>query len=186
MEVRGSGEREDEPAQSTSLLATAQSSQEGVPHGFSMEVRAKKQRTPSFLFTHPPTLLSQLPLARAELDAGVFEALSAGSRWLERLRNSHGSGAVASLISQARGGVDAARESTFPFLEDGAPVYVSAYSAASLWYAEVAVHEAIAASGAGAASVAHEASMAALRACDLAILRGGVEEWGTLAEPSSP
>ena len=79
------------------------------------------------------------------------------------------------LVAAVEQAVDAARESTFPFLGDdsAAPEHADAYAAASLWFAEVALH----------GSEAAEAAQKALRACDLAILRAGVDEWAALAEP---
>ena len=70
---------------------------------------------------------------------------------------------------------DAARESTFPFLADeSSPQYAAhaaAYAYSSLLWAEATL-------GGGA-----DAAAAALRACDLALLRGGVDAWGAAAAP---
>ena len=70
---------------------------------------------------------------------------------------------------------DAARESTFPFLADeSSPRYAAhaaAYAYSSLLWAEATL-------GGGA-----DAAAAALRACDLALLRGGVDAWGAAAAP---
>jgi hypothetical protein len=100
----------------------------------------------------------------------------------------------------AQQGVDAARESTFPFLDDSAAAR-DAYALSSLWWAEVCLlepqllqHQPTSADApSGSASDAADnpalrethrsAAAAALRACDLALLRGGVDEWAAAAAP---
>lgn len=147
----------------------------------------KRQRQQPLSLPASPLLLSQLVAAglihAAELDQGVLEALSTGSHQLERLYCTS-TQLHQSAVAQVREAADAARESTFPFLETGSePRYCAAYAAASLWFAEASVHEAAAASAAGNSVAAGDAAAAALRACDLAILRGGVDEWSALAAP---
>ena len=87
-------------------------------------------------------------------------------------------------LAEARHLVDLARESTFPFLESSEAAR-SAYALASLWWAELCLLEA---GGWGSevgktATTAAEAAAAALRACDLALLRGGLDEWAADAAP---
>lgn len=86
-------------------------------------------------------------------------------------------------LAEAKEATDAARDSTFPFL-DGAPScglqHAAAYSAASVLWAACLLEEA---NGATSASAAYTAAQAALRALDLAMLRGGVEKWSAVAEP---
>jgi hypothetical protein len=104
------------------------------------------------------------------------------------------------ILLRAKQGVDAARESTFPFLDDSAAAR-DAYTLSSLWWAEVCLiepqllHEEPtsaesqhgSASGGAKCSALREAkrgaAAAALRACDLALLRGGVDEWAGAAAP---
>lgn len=132
-----------------------------------------KRRRALLSFTPPPTLLPQLSLDVSSLEQSVRQPLTTASAALHSLRASDPPAAEA--IATAEVAADAARESTFPFLEEEVPrvEYCSAYAVASLWVAEVALH---AASEQQAAERAH-------RACDLAMLRGGVEEWAALAEP---
>ena len=84
-----------------------------------------------------------------------------------------------SSIIDAKKAADEARESTFPHLERQESEYSAAYSAASLLYARALLVEADSSDAAAATT----AATAALRALDLAMLRGGVDEWARLAEP---
>ena len=83
-------------------------------------------------------------------------------------------------LSEAKDAADAARESTFPFLERMEVNYDAAYAAASLLWAAALCTEAAHAS---TPALAAEARAGALRALDLAMLRGSVSSWARLAEP---
>mmetsp|Transcript_43404 Transcript_43404/g.140123 ORF Transcript_43404/g.140123 Transcript_43404/m.140123 type:complete len:232 (-) Transcript_43404:13-708(-) len=76
---------------------------------------------------------------------------------------------------------DAAREATFEALEDEerAEAACAAYSAASILFADAT----LAGGDCGGGDEAVDSEAAALRACDLAMLRGGVAEWATITEP---
>ena len=81
-------------------------------------------------------------------------------------------------LEEAKAAADAARESTFPHLDDSH--HSSAYAAASLLFAGCLLMEA---SAAPSPLTASEAATAALRALDLAMLRAGVDEWAAAAAP---
>ena len=110
----------------------------------------------------PP--LSSLPVDLASLDADVATARRAAER------------------ERSEAACDAAREATFPFLEAGlehaayAP-HAAAYAAASLYFADARLR-----ASASRPELAHQAATDALRALDLAILRGGIELWAPHAE----
>jgi hypothetical protein len=110
----------------------------------------------------PP--LSSLPVDLASLDTDVATALRAAER------------------ERTEAACDAAREATFPFLEAGlehaayAP-HAAAYAAASLYFADARLR-----ASASRPKLAHQAATDALRALDLAILRGGIELWAPHAE----
>lgn len=110
----------------------------------------------------PP--LSSLPVDLASIDADVATALRAAER------------------ERSEAACDAAREATFPFLEAGlehaayAP-HAAAYAAASLYFADARLR-----ASASRPEFVHQAATDALRALDLAILRGGVELWAPHAE----
>ncbi|KAL1521464.1 hypothetical protein AB1Y20_021126 [Prymnesium parvum] len=119
-------------------------------------------------------LLPHLPLDVSALHPTVRRALRDGSAALGTLHAA--SPPSAALVAHARQAVDAAREATFPFLEGEGPyaaAHAAAYAAASLWWAELALHAPHDARGRGEA----------LRACDLAILRGGADVWAPIARP---
>ena len=123
----------------------------------------------------PP--LAELPLDLAALDKSVHHAFRAATAALDAC---HSEAPAAACLSHANAAVDAAREATFPFLEEAesAAEHSKAYAVASLWWAEVMLleHAVLGANGATQAA-------AALRACDLALLRAGMDEWSKLAEP---
>lgn len=124
------------------------------------------------------------------------------------LDNKEAAATATVAATQAESACDAAREATFPFLEDSNTAsyasHASAYAAASLLYAEALLlqHELQTAaerqeagsgktkkSGKGkkanskAPSNAEAVGKAALRALDLAMLRGGVNDWAPHAAP---
>eukprot|EP00966_Prymnesium_polylepis_P136936 3164119-Prymnesium_polylepis.1 len=138
---------------------------------------SKKRPRPSLLAFEPPaTLLTDiLPLHLSSLHASVRRALADGSTALKALRAALASEALDAPLAAAERAADAARESTFAFLEDPstADQHSAAYAVASLWCAEAALN----------GPSESEAAQKALRACDLAILRGGVEDWAALAAP---
>ena len=118
-----------------------------------------------------------------ELDAGVRRELQHAEAVVGQCL--HGTDAVSSgeALSRAQAAAaaaDAARESTFPFLERMVdPMYNAAYAAAALLYAGALLMEAAHASPQRSVGACRDA----LRALDLAMLRGGVEAWGGYAEP---
>ena len=116
--------------------------------------------------------LDDLPLDLSSIDSTVVSAL----RHAERLL--HAAACGSAPVHEAAEAADAAREATFPFLEDSA-VYSAAYAAASLQVAEAELLR----SAAEAPSECTAAAVAALRALDLAMLRGGVDEWAGPAKP---
>lgn len=131
--------------------------------------------------------LSSLPLVMMTLEAPVCNALHAAEAALLSIcagRPDHAS------IESAKLAADAARESTFPHIERNQSEYNGAYAAAGLQYAAALVAEAqlqpqeAASSSSTQAPQFHcKAAESALRALDLAMLRGGVDEWGQAAEP---
>jgi len=98
-----------------------------------------------------------------------------------------GPGVLAGLLASAKEQVDAARESTFPFLDESDAARC-AYATSSLWWADVCLLEPLVLHDSGAdddaaQSARADAAAAALRACDLALLRAGVDEYAALAGP---
>lgn len=155
----------------------------------------KRPRSP------PPSSLALERLPIKDLPASIARALTEGQNSLLELRQTGSADAHGNaILLAAKQGVDAARESTFPFLDDSAAAR-DAYALSSLWWAEVCLIEPQLlhgeptsaeapggnASGAAVCFALREAqrgaAAAALRACDLALLRGGVDEWAGAAAP---
>ena len=120
--------------------------------------RSSSQAWPSV----PP--LSSLPVDIGSLDRSVAVALQDADR------------------KRSASTADAARESTFPFLESPAHAasHAAAYSAASLFWAESQLDRARSTTN---RELAQEAVAEAIRALDLAMLRGGLELWAPHCEP---
>ena len=112
----------------------------------------------------PVASLASLPVDVAALDRAVASALVAADR--ERTVDS----------------CDAAREATFPFLEAVEhPAYAqhaAAYAAASIFWADARLRSTT-------TDPVHveQAASDAMRALDLAMLRGGIDDWARHAEP---
>ena len=126
-----------------------------------------------------PIRLRELPLALPSLAKSVATKLEQAEAAVAHLtvpQNCTDDG-----IAKAKTAADVARESTFPFIERNETAYTAAYAAASLLWAASLVAEAQASDL--DSSRKQEAATGALRALDLAMLRGGVDEWARHAEP---
>ncbi|KAJ3234865.1 hypothetical protein HDU81_001079 [Chytriomyces hyalinus] len=139
-------------------------------------------------FNEPPSssLLSSMPIQLSHMDAGVRSLLEQAAFAVEAARSSsiQPSAAHASKPSEktasaqtnnlalaALAASEAARESTFPFLEKECAVHTGAYTASCLLVAESHL------------LLPNElnSNAKALRAIDLGLLRGGVVDWGPVA-----
>ena len=137
-------------------------------------------------------LLAELPIEIDALRDDVSHALKVAERTLidaagnnisaEQCASSSAAAAVSCLCDKAAAAADAARESTFPYLGADVvePAYNAAYAVASLLYAAALLLRASSNSTNGLAEAVKTDAAGALRALDLAMLRGGVDEWGVL------
>lgn len=138
--------------------------------------RSRSEDAPAQLADLVPRL-EAMPLDASKLEVLVSNALKTAEAAL------HYAAANASdipSVHSAKDAADAARESTFSHIERLEPEYNGAYAAAGLQYAAALIVEAWL-PGLLPASRA-DAARAALRALDLAMLRGGVDDWGRPAE----
>ena len=118
-----------------------------------------------------------MPLELKALEQTVCAALKAAEAALWTAAKASTDDAVLA----AKEAADAARESTFPYIQRMELSYNGAYAAAGLQYAAALTIEA--AQLAESPAACSEAASAALRALDLAMLRGGVDDWARPAEP---
>ena len=123
--------------------------------------------------------LDTMPICLEELETEVVHALRQAASLVRALRE--GKPTKESMV-EAQQAADAAREATFPYLED--PVrgaaHSAAYSAACCFLAEAQLAE-LDLTAESDPYAADGIASSALRALDLALLRGGAVEWGRVA-----
>ncbi|KAJ3239699.1 Lysine-specific demethylase 8 [Chytriomyces hyalinus] len=135
-----------------------------------------------------PSLLSSMPIQLSHMDPGVKSLLAQAALAVEAARScsaqssgSHTSSSstkttttsakMNTLALAALAASEAARESTFPFLEKECAIHTGAYTASCLLVAESHL----------LLPDEPDSNTKALRAIDLGLLRGGVVDWGPMA-----
>ncbi|KAJ3026253.1 UNVERIFIED_CONTAM: Lysine-specific demethylase 8 [Siphonaria sp. JEL0065] len=131
------------------------------------------ETSPKRAKVQPPRIsLATMPISLKAMDPAVSTALKLAAA--EHLKQHLGKGKKGSAFMAA----DAARDSTFPFLEEPDAVHTAAYAAASCFVADALLNEAESLPQ----SLKREKAVAALRAADLALLRGGVGDWAAVTK----